>query len=257
MDRTSPDMLLRESGLHESFRHRLSVKFATSAAEVREAQRLRYKVFVEEMGARLPAREPGIDCDTFDPFCDHLLVRDTVTNEVVGTYRVLPSSQAKRIGGLYSDHEFDLVRLAHLRDRMVEVGRSCVHADYRNGATIAMLWSGLGEYMVEHGHDYLIGCASISMADGGHVAASVYNRLKQDYLSPAEYRVFPRCPLPLDALNGTLVAPTPALIKGYLRLGAYVCGEPAWDPDFNTADLLILLPLSRLTPRYRKHFLKE
>jgi putative hemolysin len=95
------------------------------------------------------------------------------------------------------------------------------------------------------------------MADGGHVAASVYNRLKQDYLSPAEYRVFPRCPLPLDALNGTLVAPTPALIKGYLRLGAYVCGEPAWDPDFNTADLLILLPLSRLTPRYRKHFLKE
>jgi putative hemolysin len=257
MDRTPPDMLLRESGLHRPFRQRLSVKFATSTAEVREAQRLRFKVFAEEMRARLSTREPGIDCDAFDPYCDHLLVRDTGSNEVVGTYRVLSSAQAKRVGGLYSDHEFDLVRLAHLRDRMVEVGRSCVHADYRNGATIALLWSGLGEYMIEHGHDYLIGCASISMADGGHVAASVYNRIKHDYLSPVEYRVFPRCPLPLEALNGTLAAPTPPLIKGYLRLGAYVCGEPAWDPDFNTADLLILLPLSRLTQRYRKHFLKE
>jgi putative hemolysin len=257
MDQTSPDMLLRESGLHKSFRHRLSLQFASTVAEVREAQRLRYKVFVEEMQARLPTREPGIDCDAFDPYCEHLLVRDTATNEVVGTYRVLPSSQAKRIGSLYSDEEFDLVRLAHLRDRMVEVGRSCVHADYRSGATIALLWSGLGDYMTEHGYDYLIGCASISMADGGHVAASVYNRLKETHLSPVEYRVFPRCPLPLEALNGTLAAPTPPLIKGYLRLGAYVCGAPAWDPDFNTADLLILLPLSRLPPRYRKHFLKE
>jgi putative hemolysin len=257
MDRTPPDMLLRESGLHESFRQRLSLKFASSAAEVREAQRLRYKVFADEMQARLPSRQPGIDCDSFDPYCDHLLVRDTATNEVVGTYRVLSSAQAKRIGGLYSDQEFDLVRLAHLRDRMVEVGRSCVHPDYRKGATIALLWSGLGEYMVQYGYDYLIGCASISMADGGHVAASVYNRIKHHYLCPVEYRVFPRCPLPLAALNSALAAPTPALIKGYLRLGAYVCGEPAWDPDFNTADLLILLPLSRLTPRYRKHFLKE
>jgi putative hemolysin len=250
-------MLLRESGLHQSIRHRLSLKFASCTAEVREAQRLRYKVFAEEMRARLLTREPGIDCDSFDPYCDHLLVRDTATNEVVGTYRVLPSAQAKRIGGLYADAEFDLGRLAHLRDRMVEVGRSCVHADYRNGTIIALLWSGLGDYMIEHGYDYLIGCASISMADGGHVAASVYHRIKQNHLSPVEYRVFPRCPLPLEALNGTLAAPTPPLIKGYLRLGAYVCGAPAWDPDFNTADLLILLPLSRLTPRYRKHFLKE
>jgi putative hemolysin len=257
MELTEPDMLLRESGLHKSFRHRLSVQYASTAAEVREAQRLRFRVFAEEIGARLSSREPGIDCDAFDPYCDHLLVRDIATNEVVGTYRILSSAQAQRIGGLYSDEEFDLVRLAHLRDRMVEVGRSCVHPDYRSGSTIALLWSGLGEYMIDHGYDYLIGCASISMADGGHVAASVYNRIKCDYLSPPEYRAFPRCPLPLDALNGSLPAATPTLIKGYLRLGAYVCGAPAWDPDFNTADLLILLPLSRMTPRYRKHFLKE
>jgi putative hemolysin len=257
MDFTDPDMLLRESGLQKSFRHRLTVKFAATSAEVREAQRLRFRIFGEEMGARLHSRESGVDSDAFDPYCDHLLVRDAATNEVVGTYRVLSSVQAKRIGGLYSDAEFDLVRLAHLRDRMVEVGRSCVHPDYRSGATISLLWSGLGDYMVGHGYDYLIGCASIRMADGGHVAASVYNRIKTHYLSPAEYRVFPRCPLPLDALNGKLDAPTPTLIKGYLRLGAYICGEPAWDPDFTTADLLILLPLSRITPRYRKHFLRE
>jgi putative hemolysin len=257
MELTKPDMLPRESGLQKSFRHRLSVQFASTAAEVREAQRLRFRVFGEEMGARLPSREPGIDYDHFDPYCDHLLVRDTASNEVVGTYRILSNDQAKRIGGLYADGEFDLVRLAHLRDRMVEVGRSCVHPDYRSGATIALLWSGLAEYMVDHGYDYLIGCASISMADGGHVAASVYKRIKRDYMSPVEYRVFPRCPLPLDALNGDLDAPTPPLIKGYLRLGAYVCGAPAWDPDFNTADLLILLPFSRITPRYRKHFVKE
>ena len=122
---------------------------------------------------------------------------------------------------------------------------------------VLLLWSGIAEYMVDHGYDYLIGCASISMADGGHVAASVYKRIKRDHMSPVEYRVFPRCPLPLDALNGDLNAPTPPLIKGYLRLGAYVCGAPAWDPDFNTADLLILLPFSRITPRYRKHFVKE
>ena len=256
MELTKPDMLPRESGLQKSFRQRLSVQFASTAAEVREAQRLRFKVFAEEMGARLRSREPGIDSDAFDPYCDHLLVRDTGTNEVVGTYRVLSSVQAKRNGGLYSDEEFDLVRLAHLRDRMVEVGRSCVHPDYRSGATIALLWAGLAEYVVDHGYDYLIGCASISMADGGHVAASVYNRIKRDYLSPPEYRVYPRCPLPLDALNGNLAAPTPTLIKGYLRLGAYVCGAPAWDPDFNTADLLILLPFSRMTQRYRKHFVK-
>lgn len=257
MDVIDTEMLVRESGLRRSLRHRLTLKFATTPAEVREAQRLRYRVFADEMGARLSTREPGIDSDMFDAYCDHLLVRDADTSEVVGTYRILSSAQAKRLGGLYSDNEFDLARLNHLRDRMVEVGRSCVHPDYRNGATIALLWSGLGEYMLEHGYDYLIGCASISMVDGGHVAASIYNKVRQTSLSPIEYRVFPRCSLPLEALKSDLDAPLPALIKGYLRLGSWIGGEPAWDPDFNTADVLILLPLSRLTPRYRKHFLKE
>lgn len=176
---------------------------------------------------------------------------------MIGTYRILPPDAAKRIGGYYSDNEFDLTRLMHIRNRTAEVGRSCVHPDYRTGGTITMLWAGLAQYMRKNGYDYLIGCASISMADGGHVAASLYSEIEKKYLSPIEWRVRPRCALPLETLN-TNLSPTPEmppLIKGYLRLGAYVGGEPAWDPDFNTADLFILLPMARMNPRYLKHFL--
>jgi len=163
---------------------------------------------------------------------------------------------ANEAGGYYSAGEFDLSRLAHLFDRTVEVGRACVHPDYRNGGTISLLWAGLAKYMQMNRYEYMIGCGSIGMADGGHMAASLYRRLQDNYLSPAEYRVFPRCPLPLDSLDSSVEVPCPPLIKGYLRLGAYICGEPAWDPDFNTADMLIMLPLSRLNRRYASHFMK-
>lgn len=234
----------------------LYFSLARSPSEVREAQALRYRVFAEEMGAQLPGKE-RLDRDGFDPFCDHLLVRDRENGKVVGTYRILSPEMANEAGGYYSAGEFDLSRLEPLFDRTVEVGRACVHPDYRNGTTIALLWAGLARYMLLNRYDYLIGCASISMADGGHLAASLYNRLKNDYLAPAEYRVFPRCPLPLDALQDVIDAPCPALVKGYLRLGAYVCGDPAWDPNFNTADLLVMLPISRMNRRYAEHFLKR
>jgi putative hemolysin len=234
----------------------LITTLARHEMEVLEAQRLRFKVFAEEMGANLPSAREGIDRDIFDKYCEHLLVRESAENKIVGTYRILSPDQAEKIGGYYAQTEFDLTRLLHLSDRMVEVGRSCVHRDYRDGATITHLWSGLGQYMQQHGHEYLIGCASISMADGGHVAASLYRKLHRIYAAPAEYTVFPRCPLPIHALNQYLEAPIPPLLKGYLRLGAYICGEPAWDPEFNTADLLILLPMSRMSSRYAKHFLK-
>ena len=235
--------------------NKFTVSMAHTESEVREAQRLRYKVFAEEMGARLPSAHEEIDRDVFDPYCEHLLVRDNNDNKVIGTYRILPPDRARTICGYYSDTEFDLARLNNLRGRMVEVGRSCVHMNYRDGATIAHLWGGLADYMVKHKHEYLIGCASISMSDGGHYAASVYHKLSKLYSAPAEYRVFPRCPLPLEALDSTLDASIPPLIKGYLRLGAYIGGEPAWDADFNTADLFILLPMSRLSLKYAQRFM--
>jgi putative hemolysin len=233
----------------------LAVGFARSQSDILEAQRLRYRVFAGEMGANLPSRTPGVDHDVFDPYCDHLVVRDTQSGEVVGTYRILSPENASQVG-YYSENEFDLTRLQHLRSRLVEIGRSCVHPDYRTGATITLLWSGLAQYMTERGYDYLMGCASISMADGGHAAASLYNRLAEEHLGPLEYRVFPRCPLPLAALQQDRPAETPPLIKGYLRAGAWICGEPAWDPDFNTADLPILLPMAKVTNRYAKHYLE-
>ena len=211
--------------------NRLYVSLARNASEVAEAQRLRYQVFAEELGAQIAsashAKTRGLDIDGFDAFCDHLLVRESATHQVIGTYRILNPEQAFNAGGYYSAGEFDLSRLAHLFSSMVEVGRACVHQDYRSGGTITMLWAGLAKYMQTHNYEYMIGCGSVPIHDGGHIAASLYHKLKDDYLSPAEYRVFPHNPLPINALDQDLPVTCPPLIKGYLRLGAYICGEPA------------------------------
>ena len=233
------------------------ITWASNSNEIKEAQRLRYKVFAEEMGANLAASSEGLDVDEFDAYCDHLLIRDQETLKVVGTYRVLPPHKAQEIGRLYSDSEFDLTRLNHLRPKMVELGRSCVHADYRSGAVIMALWSGLAQYMQKHEYEIMLGCASIPMGDGGHFAASLYNSLSNDQMAPVENHAFPKLPLPLDKLNGGLQVDLPPLIKGYLKIGAKICSAPAWDPDFNTADLLTMMRLSDINPRYAKHFLGQ
>ena len=232
-----------------------SIEWAAGSNEIKEAQRLRYKVFAEEMGANLPYNADGLDIDEFDAYCDHLLIRDQDTLKVVGTYRVLPPHKAKEIGRLYSDSEFDLSRLDHLRPKLVELGRSCVHQDYRSGAVIMSLWSGLAQYMLRNNYEIMLGCASIPMNDGGHFAVSLYNSLSSNQMAPTEFHAFPRLPLPLEKLNGGLDVDPPPLIKGYLKLGAKICSAPAWDPDFNTADLLTMLRLSDINPRYAKHFL--
>lgn len=228
--------------------------FAAGAAEMEEAQRLRFKVFAEEMGARLPNRASGLDCDDFDAICEHLIVRHSATGRVVGTYRLLPPEAARRIGRMVSESEFDLARLAHLRGGMVEAGRSCVHWEHRNGAVIMLLWSGIARYMKRYGYEYLAGCASISLRDGGHAAANIFKGLTASQLSDAEYRVFPRLPLPVDKLANQDLPEMPPLVRGYLRAGGKVCGAPAWDPDFNTADLFMFLPMGALNPRFSRHF---
>lgn len=234
-----------------------TISWASNTDEIKEAQRLRYRVFADEMGAQLPANAEGLDVDEFDAYCDHLLIRDQESLEVVGTYRVLPPHKAAEIGRLYSDSEFDLSRLNHLRPKLVELGRSCVHADFRSGAVIMALWSGLAHYMQKHNYEIMLGCASIPMADGGHFAASLYNSLSNEQMAPVESHAFPRLPLPLDRLNGGLAVEPPPLIKGYLKIGAKICSAPAWDPDFNTADVLTMLRLSEINPRYAKHFFSQ
>ena len=125
----------------------IEVSWAKHQDEVREAQRLRYDVFANEMGARLPVTVAGHDIDLFDDYCEHLLVRDGLSGAVIGTYRVLTPAQAKRVGGTYTDTEFDLTRLRFMRERMVELGRSCVHAEHRHGGVILALWGALFEFM--------------------------------------------------------------------------------------------------------------
>jgi putative hemolysin len=246
----------------DAARARFHVGWARTEDEVRQAQRLRYQVFVDEMGARLsvPAGAPaGHDIDLFDPFCEHLLVRTLDEHgqpaEVIGTYRVLTPEAARRAGGLYSETEFDLTRLRSLRPRMVELGRSCVHPDHRHGGAIMALWGALAEFMVRNDLDTMIGCASISMRDGGHYAASLWRQLEGSHLADIAWQVRPRLPLPVDDLRQDLVVEPPPLIKGYLRVGARILGRPAWDPDFNTADLPMITRIADLPARYRKHFL--
>lgn len=234
---------------------RYHVSLAVDDSEIREAQRLRYKVFADEMGARLSTVLPGYDIDLYDAYCDHLLVRELASGEVVGTYRILPPDAAKRVGSYYSEQEFDLTRLNFLRPRMAELGRSCVHPAHRNGTVISRLWVGLAEYMTRYGYEYVVGCASISMADGGHIAASVHRQLSESHLAPIEWRTTPRHRLPIEALDDGQNAALPQLVKGYTRLGAIMCGDPAWDPDFNTADLLLLLPMAQLNRHYARRFI--
>jgi putative hemolysin len=237
----------------------LSVEWAKHEDQVREAQRLRFDVFAKEMGARLKETIPGHDIDLFDDFCEHLIIRDSASEQVIGTYRVLTPAQAKRVGSTYSDLEFDLTRLRQYRERMVELGRSCVHPEHRHGGVIMALWGALAEFMVRNKLDVMIGCASIPMLHqgvvSGEVASSIWHQLKKTHLAGIEDQVTPRLALPVDQWEVNAAFEPPALIKGYLRLGAKVLGAPAWDPDFNTADLPMLMKINDMPARYRKHFL--
>lgn len=256
MDRTTTTQFRSEADRRTSRQpatHRLSVSIARSALVIEDAQRLRYKVFAEEMGAQLDSPVDGLDVDVFDAHCEHIVVRDEDSLRVIGSYRILPPHGARALGRLYSEGEFDLRRLDVLRPRMIEVGRSCVHRDYRDGPAIMLLWAGLARYMKQHGYRHMVGCASASLADGGATAAAVRDAA-QASMTPAEYRVFPRVAYPHAQIERSAAATLPPLIRGYLRLGAQICGEPAWDPAFNTADFLILLALERLNPRYARHF---
>lgn len=232
----------------------LIARYRTSLAgpaEVVAAQRLRHRVFAAECGAVLdPAgASSGLDVDEWDARCDHLVVTDEHTGEVVGTYRLLPPEQAAAAGSTYGDLEFDLGRHAPLRPGMVEAGRSCVHPDHRSGAVIAQLWAGIAGYMVDRGHRFLAGCASVPLSDGGATAAAVWDLARAGHLAPAALRAIPHRPFDVETPARPNRPNIPPLVRGYLRLGARVCGRPAHDPEFGTADFYVLLDLVDVDPR--------
>jgi putative hemolysin len=235
-----------------------SILVAGTRDEVNAAQRLRHLVFAEELGAKLHSPVAGFDIDEFDSYCDHLLIREDRTGEVVGTYRMLRPERARALGRLYADGEFDLSGLVDLRDAIVEAGRSCVHPDHRTGAVINLMWTGIARYLYLHGHRWLAGCASVPVTDGGVTAACVWAVAKSKHLAPPRLRTAPRTPYPLPAVptsdRASQLAAVPPLLRGYLRLGAWIGGEPAYDSDFGVADYFVLLSLDRLDQRYLRHF---
>ncbi|MGF1642079.1 MAG: GNAT family N-acetyltransferase [Thiotrichales bacterium] len=234
----------------------LVVELAADAQDVLESQRLRYRIFAEEGGARLEGGDAGVDRDYYDTFCQHLLVRDTETGEVVASTRILTDTQARQTGGFYSADEFELNGLLPLPGRVMEIGRTCVHRDYRSGGAISVLWSGLARFMTIHRFDYLIGCASVSLSDGGAQINAIMRDLRATHMSDEQHRVTPRLALPPQPVTATKPQ-LPPLLKAYLRLGAKACGEPCWDRAFNVADVFILLDLDQLNPRYQRHFLQR
>jgi putative hemolysin len=201
------------------------------------------------------APDPGEE--RFNEHCEHLVVRDVASDDIVGAYRILGPQDAGRYGGYYADRDFDLALLIVLRDRMLEVDRPCVHPRFPFENVMTHLWSALARYLIENRLDYILGSAGVSLRDGGHVAASIYRMACARFMSPDDYRVFPRRRLPLEGLSDTRKVELPPLLKGYLDLGAWVCGEPALVRSEGMAEFPILLPLARMQGRDARDFLAK
>ncbi len=251
-------------------RPHLQAYWARHADEVREAQRLRWRVFVDGMGARRvgandmpPEGTPdGHDADRFDRHSEHLIVRayeheGDHRGRVVGTYRVMTPDAALRAGGLTSDDAFDLEAVDTMRASMVELGRCCVDPGYRQGAVIMLLCSRLEQFMHDNGLRWMIGSASVTMTDGGAYAASLWQSLFVQHAAPASLRVTPRRPLPVDRLCQPVHVEPPPLIRSWLRCGAVILGAPAWNAAFDCADLPMLLDLHAMPSRQPSRFVDE
>ncbi len=235
----------------------LVARITSDAAEIRQAMELRYRVFAEGMGAHLPSASEGIDRDSFDDVCLHLIVKDVINDNVVGYSRILTNELARQTGGFYSATEFDLSRIIIPGKRYMEIGRTCVDPDFRSGAVIGLLWSGIAQFMSAHNIDYLMGCASISLNEGYSRAVAIVNHLRDKHFTDAALRAEPRHHMPRIEVGQDGKSLIPPLLKAYLRIGVKVCGEPCLDKDFNVADALILLARGDINQRYLRHFTKN
>ena len=240
---------------------RYTLLLSTDPALIEAAQRLRHDVFTSEPGFALAGATDGRDADRFDEYCDHLLVREDNTGELVGCYRMLPPPGAIAAGGLYTATEFDVTGLDALRPSLVEMGRAVVRDDHRNGGVVLLMWAGILAYLDRCGYDYVTGCVSVPVedSDGAPAARSAASGISCCAGTPPlpEYTVYPYRPVTidgkgLDAIDPPARVAVPPLMRGYLRLGAQVCGEPAHDPDFGVGDFPALLDKRRADTRYLK-----
>jgi putative hemolysin len=247
------------SGTSSSTEPRYSLLLSTDPALIESAQRLRYDVFREEPGFTLTGQGAGVDVDRFDEHCDHLLVREDNSGELVGCYRMLSPTGAVAAGGLYTATEFDIQALDGLRPSLVEMGRAVVRKDHRNGAVVLLMWAGILAYLDRCGYDYVTGCVSVPVnGDGGPPGAQirgVRDFVLRRHAAPPQYRVYPHRPViidgrPLDEIPAPARPMIPPLMRGYLRLGARICGEPAYDADFGVGDFPALLDKRQADTRY-------
>lgn len=223
------------------------------------AQRLRYQVFAQEPGFMIPHNAQGLDADRYDEFCDHILVRENATEEIVGCYRMLPPDAALAAGGYYTATEFDLTALDPAGHRIVEMGRAVVAPAHRSGTVLAMMWSGILTYLELAGHSQVMGAVSVPITTPGLPQAANVRAVRDFTLArhanPADRRVVPRIPVvvggrALDEITPPPRPQIPPLLRGYLRMGAVVCGEPAHDPEFGVADFFALQDLAGANRRY-------
>jgi len=238
------------------------IKITRDPEEIRAAQKLRFEVFNLEMKKGLEeSYERGLDVDRFDPVCDHLIVRERAAKRVVGTYRLLLGSEARKHFGFYSEQEFNLENIKKLDGELLELGRSCAHKDYRDRALIHLMWQAIAEYVKEHRVHYLFGCASFPTTNPEKVGPSIA-LIKEKYYAPERFRVRPVPGMEIAGLREDakisgregLFQRLPSLIKGYLRVGAQLCGPPALDREFGTTDLFLLLDVNRASGEYLKRF---
>jgi len=244
----------------------LEVRIAQNQLEIERALTLRYNVFNTEMGEGLArSAATGKDRDEYDLYCDHLIVVDKTIDEVVGTYRILTKTQAIKNIGFYSENEFDLSNIYRLNYEMAEVGRSCVHPDYRDGSVIQLLWSGIADLLLtQQNIRFLMGCGSIHSTAGTEVNEIYAYLQSQGYLVESELRVKPRDThihpefqeIPLNGDLKAIAKRLPALIKGYMRVGAKIGGFPALDREFGTTDLFIFFDAQTIAGKYGKRFIK-
>lgn len=240
------------------------IKIADSLQEIEAALRLRFEVFNLEMKEGLQSSfETGFDSDVYDTFCDHLIVKEKTSGRIVGTYRLLRQTKAEQHIGFYSENEFDLSSLKKNTGSSLELGRSCVAKEFRSIAVINLLWSGIARYIEMHGITHLFGCASLHSTDPRNIAPAYYF-LINNHLAPKEFWVTPRvnCRIDVSSIHisesdqRASFSSLPPLMKGYLRLGAVICGEPAVDREFGTTDFLILVDTAKITKRYKEHYVK-
>jgi putative hemolysin len=237
---------------------RYSLLLSTDSSLIEAAQRLRYDVFTSTPGFTLPSSSHGPrDVDRFDEYCDHLLVRDDDTGELVGCYRMLAPAGAIAAGGLYTATEFDVDAFNPLRSSLVEMGRAVVRDGHRNGGVVLLMWAGILAYLDKYDYDYVTGCVSVPIGEDGSQLRGVRDFILGRHAAPPQFRVRPHRPVLIDGKTLDDIAPpprptVPALMRGYVRLGAEVCGEPAHDPEFGVGDFCVLLDKWRADTRYLK-----